>query len=161
MNNKRFISNLLYSLKRQYGAEVTIYQTQSKDFNPKTGKMATTRKRVYVKLGIVLPDTLANKFAYEHSFLAANRQFTYGAQWDQRQRLIIIDGHDLPKDFTIGLEDSVVHNDFRYVVNKADVIDGGLGYLLTVVKAENNLPLQIIERTLSSAVCLGQSTGVS
>lgn len=157
-SNKRFIQNTLYTLKRQYGAAVTVYKTDSKSFNPQTGRLTTVRTKVSIKLAVVLPDTLANKFAYEHSFLAANRQFTYGAQWDQRQRLMIIDGQDIPKDFKIELDDSIVHNNFRYVVRKADVIDDGLGYLLTVVKGENNTPLQILDFAVSTVICLGQST---
>jgi hypothetical protein len=159
--NMRFIRNVLYRLKRQYGTAVILYKTLTKDVDPKTGKKAMTRSHTAVDLAIVLPDTLANKFAYEHSFLAANRKFTYGAQWDQRQRLVVIDGYDLPEGYKIELEDSLVFNGERYTINKADQFDSGYGYLLTVVRADNNLPLQIIDLTVSQRLCLGQSAGTS
>jgi hypothetical protein len=154
----RFVHNLLYKLKRQYGAKVTLYKTLTSDVNPQTGKRTTTRKVVPITLAIVLPDTLARKFAYEHSFLAANRPFTYGAQWDQGQRIVIVDGNDIPKDFTIEVETSLVFENTRYTVKTANRMDVGFGYLLTIVRAENNTPLQILDFNISHALCMGQSS---
>lgn len=157
----RFIQNLLYKLKRQYGASVVLYQTTAKTLDSRTGKKATTQSKVAIKLAIVLPDSLANKFAYEHSFLAANRKFTYGAQWDQRQRLVVIDGRDLPTGTRIGVEDNLVFNNERYKVVKADQFDDAYGYLLTVIRAENNMPLQIMDLNVSQTLSLGQSAGTT
>lgn len=153
--NMRFIKSILYQLKRQYGASVTLYKTTAYDIDPKTGKKSSSIVKHQVKLAIVLPDSLANKFAYEHSYLVANRKFTYGAQWDQRQRLVVIDGEDLPKGFTIEVETSLVFDNERYVVRKADKFDIGYGYLLTVTRADNNLPLQIFDLAVVSEICIG------
>lgn len=154
--NMRFIKSILYQLKRQYGASITLYKTTAYAVDPKTGKKNVCVVKQEVKLAIVLPDTLANKFAYEHSYLVANRKFTYGAQWDQRQRLVVIDGQDLPKDFTIEVETSLVFANERYVVRKADKFDVGYGYLLTVTRADNNLPLQILDFCVHHKICIGQ-----
>lgn len=157
-NNMRFVHTLLYKLKRQYGAKVTLYKTLAGDFNAQTGRKTTTRKVIPINLAIVLPDTLARKFAYEHSFLAANRPFTYGAQWDQGQRIVIIDGNDLPKDFTIEVETSLVFENTRYTVKTANRMDVGFGYLLTIVRGENNSPLQILDFVVNQELSLGQSS---
>lgn len=152
-----FIRQTLYALKRQYGAEVALYKTTTTEIDSKTGKKSTIRTKVVLDLAIVLPDSLANKFAYEHSFLAANRKFTYGAQWDQRQRLIIVDAVDLPEAYKIESEDSIVVDQDRYVVAKAEQFADG--YLLTVVRAENNLPLLITDLSVTQSLGVGQSAG--
>lgn len=155
--NMRFIHNLLYKLKRQYGATVVLYKTLGATIDPRAGKRTTDRVRVAVNRAIVLPDTLANKFVYAHSYLVANRKFTYGAQWDQSQRLVVIDGADLPKDFTIEIETSLVFNNERFVVRKADRFDVGYGYLLTITRANDNEPLQITDLSVNQTLGLGQS----
>ena len=157
-NNMRFVHNLLYKLKRQYGASVTLYKITASNFDPATGRKTTTRTVVPINLAIVLPDTLARKFAYEHSFLAANRPFTYGAQWDQGQRIVIVDSKDLPKDFTIEVETSLVFENTRYTVKSANRMDVGFGYLLTIARAENNSPLQILDFVVRQELSLGQSS---
>lgn len=156
--NMRYVRNLLYKLKRQYGAKVTIYKTLTSEVDPKTGERTTTRQVVQIRHAVVLPDTLARKFAYEHSFLAANRAFTYGAQWDVGQRLCIIDGEDLPRDFLIEIETSVVFENQRYTVKTADRLDIGFGYLLTLVRTEGNFPLQIHDLTICHEMAFGHSS---
>lgn len=157
--NMRFVRTALYALKRQYGAPVTLYKMDSKDFNPKTGQKVTVRSHLSINLAIILPDSLANKFAYEHSYLAANRKFTFGTQWNQRQRLVVIDGADLPNQYEIELEDCLVFNNDRYVIRKVDKFDSGFGFILTITRAENNLPLQITDLSVDHVLGLEQAAG--
>lgn len=148
--NMRFIRNLLYKLKRQYGAKITLYKTLTSDIDPKTGRRTTTRKVIPIKLAIVLPDTLARKVAFEHGYLSTNRKFTYGAQQvDQNQRIAIIDGQDIPKNTSIEIETSIIFENERYVVKSSDRMDIGFGYILTLVRVDNSLPLQILDYSIS------------
>lgn len=153
----RYIRNLLYQLKRQYGAKVTLYKLLAMTVDPKTGRKTYSRQVVKLDLAVVLPDVLARKFAYDYSFRASNREFIYGGQWSQGQRMMIIDGNDLPKDFTVEVEMSAVFQNTRYVVKTAERLDVGFGYLLTLARAENNQPLQILEFKLEHEISFGCS----
>lgn len=146
----RFAQNILYSLKRKFPAKITLYKTLSSVVDTRTGVRVIERKVVHVQFAIVLPDTLSRKFDKRAHIL--ERKVT----WDQSQRTVIIDGVDLPVGFTIDMEMSVVFNDERYVVKTAERLDAGFGYILTILRAENNFPLQIFDLIARNEICLGQ-----
>lgn len=140
--NRLFIRSVLYSMKRQYGSPIDLYQINTTDMDPATGVRQDTKTKTSIDWAIVLPDTMARKFAYEHSFLFANRPFTYGAQWDEDTRMVIIDGEDLAVGLEISVDDSIVFENKRYTVKTAERFDSGFGFILTVQRVKQNFALQ-------------------
>lgn len=97
----RFISkNILYPLKRRYGLPAKIQRLTGVVNNVETGVQAKTYEVIVIKRAILLPQNTIRKFIYDLSFIAANKNFTYGAFFDNTSRIILIDGKDLQIELT-------------------------------------------------------------
>lgn len=145
INSLGYIRELLYELKKDYGYTLDVYSDASYTVDPKTGIRTLVRTVVRIKKAILLPTTLARKFAYEHSYLAANRPFSYGAQYDINTRQVIVDVQDIPKDFEFIVDGSTVFESRRYQIKTAERFDHRLAYLLTLVETKAEMPQQILE----------------
>jgi len=145
INSLGYIRELLYELKKDYGYPLDVYTNATYTVDPKNGARTTTRTVVRIKKAILLPSTLSRKFAYEHSFLAANRPFSYGAQYDINTRIVIVDVNDVPKDFEFIVDGSTVFESRRYQIKSAERFDHRLAYLLTLVETVGEVPQQILE----------------
>ena len=77
MNRLRFISQVLYRLKRRYGEPVEIVVRDSSVTNLQTGAKIVVVSNKHVIRGIVLPSTISREFDYDLAFIANNKNFTY------------------------------------------------------------------------------------
>ena len=93
---------------------------------------------------------------YDLSFVAANKNFTYGAFFEIGDRWAIIDGLYLPKGFEISENDYVVYAAKRYDLQRWDVLDGQSGLLLHLRHVSGSVPGQIIERTVIQNITFDQ-----
>lgn len=149
-----FIHDTLYALKMDYGTPGDIYQITSTEVNPETGVREQQRKRVSIDRIITLPTVLTSAFKYALSFIAANKNFTYGANYETGTRMLIVDGNDLPENFIIENNDYVVLEEevgpVRYEIKNVERFELGYGYLLTVQQTAGSEPFQILEFSLSN-----------
>lgn len=133
MNNIRFMQNTLYTLKKNHSASIKIVEITRQEQSNITGRRLVERRTLSVKKAVRLPNTLTRTFAQDIAYLAANKNFTYGALNDLKTETFVIDCRDLPRTFVPSLSHYLVYNDKRY-----DVVNVGAGedkvYLVYIAK---------------------------
>ena len=138
MTNHREIKRIIYKLKRQWG-KTSILSRETNVFDVDTGvETPTITATVTVKRAVLLPRKMITDFAYDLSFIAANKNFTYGGFFGKTTRTMLIDAKDLGT-YVIAKQDYVVINSRRYVVEELDKYDEGadvIAYLLRITQLE-------------------------
>lgn len=130
MNRLRFISQVLYRLKRRYGEAVIIYNRLSSTTNLETGVKSVITESVIVKRAIVLPSKIHREFVYDLTFIATNKNFTYGGHFDTTERQLIFDRKDLP-NFEIKVGMYLLFKSRRYDVKQVEEFEDNTGYFVT------------------------------
>lgn len=116
----RFIRRTLYSLKRQYGSRIDVYQLNDADTDYQTGEK-TVNKTVYiVRKCIVLPVKIAREVVQSITQISANKMFVYGGSYDAGTRLFIIDARDMPNNHEFANDDWLVYNGRRYDIKSIE-----------------------------------------
>jgi hypothetical protein len=98
---------------------------------------------VSINRAILLPRKISTNFAYDLSFIAANKNFTYGGFFGKTQRVILIDARDLGT-YIIAKQDYITVNGRKMVINDLDDYDEGgdvIAYMLaaTYLEAQSGL----------------------
>lgn len=146
-----FIRQTLYKLKQDYGFPVDIYRVTSTGVDQSTGRRTQTRTKYPVKKAIVLPNALARKFSYDLSFIAANKNFTYGAWYDINTRICIIDSLDIPKGFQFVIDsDYLMFEGSRYEVKSAEPIEHKYGFIVVMKETVGVIQGEILIEKVSS-----------
>ena len=101
MNNLRQINTILYRLKKDYGIPVDLRNLIDSEVNRETGVVSINYDTLKIKKAIVLPAKAIPSFVYDLSYIAANRNFSYGGFFGSHTRTVIVDGVDLKDDFLI------------------------------------------------------------
>ena len=132
-NALRQMRKILYRLKRQFGAEIIVYKVADATTNLQTGALTRQYLTTTVKRAIVMPAKTLRDFVYDLSFIAANKNFTYGAFFDLSYRAIIIDQKDLSSSsFVFNQNDYIVMFGVKYGMRKIERLTDGYGWLLIV-----------------------------
>lgn len=93
--NQFIRKNIMYPFKRRFGLPATIFQLDIVTNDVETGVQTKFYNRFKIKKVILLPRNLIRKFVYDLSYIAANKNFTYGGLFDFTNRIILIDGRDI------------------------------------------------------------------
>jgi hypothetical protein len=105
-------------------------------YNLETGEVVRDLLEITIKRGILLPERQSVDYMYDLSFIAANKNFTYGGFFEPGERAVLIDVHDLPSAFIITPEMYIVFQSRRYEIKEAnkipDHITAGYAWLLKV-----------------------------
>lgn len=161
MNQLRFIRDVIYNLKRDYGVKIKIINTLTSDVNRATGKKIVTRDIKIVQRAIVLPSRNQREFYYDLSFIAANKNFTMGGYVDTDERKFIVDRRDL-KGMIISVGQSyLIYQDQRFDVKEVAEFEESNTYGLickqsVAASSEDN----VIELKLISSIGFDQQTNV-
>lgn len=131
-NVLRQITVILYRLKRQFGQRVTIYQYDSQTNNVETGEISRTYNTIVVRRAPVLPNNIDRSFIYDLTYIAANNNFVGGGLFDRKQRNLIFDAKDLPKDFVFTNDDHIEFGGQRYEIKTIDHLEAKKGFLMSV-----------------------------
>lgn len=143
-NKLMFVRRLLYKLKQSFGYPVDLYRFTSSDINLVTGRKAVTRDKFAINKAVILPASMVRKFSYDLSYVAANKNFSYGAFYDTSMRMFILDAEDLPVGFEPVIDDRLVHKQKSYVIRSVEAIVDSFGFLITAKETEGTLPLEVI-----------------
>ena len=108
----------LYKLKRMYGIEVIFYRNLESTPNYETGIFSYTTENITVSRAILFPVTYDQKFSYDLTFLAANKNFQMGALYTVGIRYLIVDSNDM--DFDATLQNYCTLHNERYEIIKID-----------------------------------------
>lgn len=130
MNRLRFITKVLYRLKRRYGSPVNILWLVSSTVNRETGKKTVQHGRQFVQRMIVLPDNVHSEFSYDLAYIAAAKNFTYGGIFDTTQRRFILDAKDVPSTFEPTTEMYFVYDGVRYNVKQVERFEERTGWMI-------------------------------
>lgn len=156
MNTIRQIKMILYRLKRDFGQPVNIIRMVSMAQDVQTGIITPVQRLVRVKRAVIIDAKLGRDFVYDLSFIAANKNFTYGGLFDTSTRAMVIDGFDLPRDFVPNLDDRCIHFNERYQFKNVASTVYNLGYIITMQRLESQLNENIEELSMRQIVTPGQ-----
>lgn len=156
MNTIRQIKLILYRLKRDFGQLINIITVRSMTQNVQTGQIVVDERTIKVKRAIIIDEKISRDFVYDLSFIAANKNFTYGGLFDTSTRNIIVDGIDLPRDYVPTLNDRLVHNGERYQFKKIDSTVYNLGYIFNLQHLDSQKIENVEELKIGQSVTTTQ-----
>jgi hypothetical protein len=107
------IRRLLYAFKRQWGTTFDYIQILTSQVNDRTGNRDISRQ--YFQLpGVLLPIQTLRKFIQDIGYLAADKNFTYGALNDFNTVRLLISADDKPAGLDFNLNGYITHQGKRY-----------------------------------------------
>jgi hypothetical protein len=130
-------------LKKDYGVPVKYGRLVKNQLNLDTGINSVTKEVYLIRKAIQLPTKLHRKFVQDIAYLAANKNFTYGALFDEKVSLFIVDSRDLPRGFRLNMDDFLFIGHQRLVIQQAEILEHNCGWLITAKTHEGANPFEI------------------
>jgi len=137
MSNLRQVRNIIYNLKRQYPSSVELRKVTLTEVDRETGEQSSKTRILKIRRGVVLPAKSIPDFIYDLSFIASNKNFTYGGFFNTQTRTVLIDGKDLPLDFEIDYNTKFIHKKNSYEIKNINPTVDGRSFILTVTLLES------------------------
>ncbi len=131
-NVLRQVKNIIYRLKRQYGLPITLRQPVTNSYDLETGEVTKTYNDLTIKRAILPPTKFTRDFEYDLSFIAANKNFTYGGFFGSNVRLCIIDADDLTSGYEPDLSYLVVFETELYTIKAVHKAEHGQVYTFVI-----------------------------
>ena len=128
--NTNFIDRVLYSQVNRKGVRVTFNRTTKGTLDAtalENGEVTTTRE-AWELPAILLPDSLDRRFVYDLSYIATNKNFTYGALFDTATRKILVRQADL--EFEPQIDDAMLFDEERWNIKQVIKFEYNVGFLL-------------------------------
>lgn len=153
---RREVKSLLYSLERQWGVRADLYLVTkgAPDFD--TGQTTDVKTVIDLPKFVSFQVTEGQKFEYDLSFVAANKNFTYGNLFEVGDRVGFISAKYLPDGFELGENDYIVYRAERYDVKRWDELDVEAGLILHLRHLEGTEPGQILSIKVFSDLTIEQ-----
>ena len=125
-NNNYEVTRAVYRLKHSHGDYILIQvRDEQARVNFKTGRKSIEVSYIPVYRAVVLGVDSVTRFAYDLAYIASNKNFTYGAEYDRYDRIFLIDGKDLPKGFKLEQQSRIIWQARPYRIEKFyETIDG-------------------------------------
>jgi hypothetical protein len=112
----RQISVVIYRLKRKFGKRIIIRQITYESRDVTTGVLTQDENDLVINRAVLLPTKVKRDFAYDLSYVAASKNFTYGGTFISGQRTLLIDNRDIPSDFKFTVKDSIIYDERRHEI---------------------------------------------
>lgn len=148
MMTRTFVKSLMYNLKRDYGRRILVIKHDDPAVDYKTGRQTVPRRYYEVKRGIVLEDHFAKLV------LTTLQTRSSMGNVQNHQRLLLIDGVDLPSGLTLTTEGSIGYQNTRYKINEVQSLIDYAAYLLKIEAVE---PMPAFQFDLSESISFGDS----
>lgn len=87
--------HILYKFTRKYGTIGTLIIATPTSLNEETGAQTISETSYSFKI-IVMPSRVWRSFVQTLAFIASNKNFTYGGNFDTSQRQIVVDRRLMP-----------------------------------------------------------------
>ena len=158
MNRLRFISQVVYRLKRRYGEAIDIVYRTSDVTNLETGRKTITKNSRRVNRAIVLPSAIDRVFSYDLAFIATNKNFTYGGHYDTTERRFIIDRKDIP-GLELTLDMYLLFAGNRYDLKEIQEFEESTSYFVIGKQAIEADAESIIYTSALSSLSLDSTSG--
>ena len=144
----RFLSRVIYKLKRSYGLPIDYYQSVARSNDLESGDASTSYFVTHISKAIVLRAREYRSFVYDLSYISANKDFTEGGFFDPQDRRVIIDAKDVALDFNPVVEDYFIYDGEKYEVKEVFDYGQDATYTMLARKLRGALKIQI-ENTIS------------
>jgi len=158
MNTLRQVKGIVYRLKRNFGTLVKIIHATSTTYDIQTGETVREESLITVRRGIVVTPKMTREFSYDLSFIAANKNFTYGGFYDESHRILIVDRKDLPRDYEPNLNHRAVVEDQRYEFEQISKVTGDTGFMIRMVAVSSAPSEDIHQPPTRDSITLTQET---
>lgn len=142
---RRQVRQTLYRLRRRWGVQATLYEVVPGSFDPELGTVSETKTVHVIPQLVTWYVTEQQRFEYDLAFVAANKNFTYGATFEMGDRFAIVDGVYLPDTFNMTESCYFVYDAVRYSLQRWTELDGKAGYLVHIRSTNVEKPEQIIQ----------------
>jgi hypothetical protein len=151
MNQLRFVRDVIYRLKRNYGLPADFYKLASSSVDRATGKKTTVRLKASVARVIALPSRNQREFYYDLTFIASNKNFTYGGFVDTDERRFVVDRRDLRhKEFSIlEVGQYMVYKEQRFDIKEVAEFEDSNCYGLICKQTVAAAPERVVEISVS------------
>lgn len=127
----RFGKQVMYSLKRQWGAPIDLYLMGTSDTDLETGVKTTTKTVYPIRMAIVLPAKILREVIQSIAQISANKAMVYGGTFDSGARVFIIDQRDIRDVNEIREDDWIVYKGRRYEMKQIEEFDLGGAWMIT------------------------------
>jgi hypothetical protein len=107
---------------------VTFHRDDSEN-DYRTGNKTVTKQVWDLRKVIVLPRKLSEKFVYDLSFIATNKNFTYGGIFDASSRNLILDSNEAGT-YVPQMRDYFVFEGKRWNVVETNTFEFGAGFVI-------------------------------
>ena len=105
-NNLKNIRTSLYTLKMHYGRPCYVRRPLQNDMNLQTGVTIRNYDVHFIRRAVITESRKIKDFIYDLTFVAANKNFAYGAVFDKDSTTVIIDQKDM--DVELDLESDCI-----------------------------------------------------
>lgn len=126
------VKRVLRMLKRAYPGSVVIHRRGEVTLDLETGEKTFDIQAWQINKAIILPADHSRVFSYDLGFIASLKQFTYGAQYDQNKRRIIVDNVDLPRGWKPHKDDYLVYDGMKYEITEIQQFEFNAGIIYTL-----------------------------
>lgn len=127
----RRIRQALYALKRGFGSTVKVCKLINAETDYTTGKRDVDSSEITIHRCIVLPAKVQREVVQTISIISANKEFAYGGSYDADTRLFVIDARDLPRGYTLKLDDWLEYGGYRYSPKIIEELEQHNGWTIT------------------------------
>lgn len=132
----RNIRAIIYRLKREYGCSIIIKKPTNNAYNLETGATTRTYTSMTIRRAIVLPRKFKIDYIYDLSFVAANKNFTYGGLFGTSDVVVIVDVKDLGS-FTVDETTIVTYDGHDYNIKAYELVREASIYLIRMADLES------------------------
>jgi hypothetical protein len=122
--------SIIYSLKRQHGKAIQIVIPGDAQVDPLTGNIYTDDSVINVRRALVLNAKTIRDFEYDLSFIAANKNFTYGGFFDVRNRVVVVDAQDTFPGYEPTLNHRLIFENRNWQVMDMETSDSIIRFLV-------------------------------
>ena len=132
-NRLRQHKNILYQLERDFGGTVVFHIPTINTYGITSGVTTRAFTDITTRKTIVLPNRLTREFVYDLSFIASNKNFTYGGFFDQSVKRMIVRRKQLrvaTVQYAPELNWTCTYKDITYTVKEVNETEDGAGYIL-------------------------------
>lgn len=155
----RFISGILYRLKREYGQPIKWFHLVSTIRNLDSGLLSASYLSQSIKRAVVFPSRLDREFKYSLSFIAANKNFTYGGNYDVKTRHVLIDNKELQLGVPMNINDFIELNERRYEIADIEEFADSKATLLVIKRLDAAEEPMSNNGIVDPAIATGVSAG--
>ena len=142
-NARTLIRRAIYKLKFRYGFPVDFYKIEQGAYDTQTGVSQNLVTSTRVRKAVVFPSLTQRNFFFSISVIQANSKFIHGGDITLDDRIIMVDSHDLPRDWLLSVAYYFYFENRRYDIKTAEALDNHAGWMIVGRRVQGNSGGQI------------------